>query len=214
VTDHARGRFRSRIGKKKGEQNNGTEHRGDDDINNWIDSLVCSAIADNNWEDIIDDDGSPAQLVDIRHPTNRDDLWAIVKDNTSNRSRTAYPRAIVTLLYTWMVNDSKRSGKWELTSYDDGDVSIGGLGKEAREILQSITPAQEDEPTKMPEGTPSRSGALLITYLTKGGEKRHEEWADVEAAEKNLNQLRRDARVDNNSIRVFREIIPEARIVL
>ena len=213
VTDHARNRLRSRIANKEGESHNGTEHRSDDDLSNWIDSLVRSAITSDKWEEIIDN-GIPAQLVDIRHPDNRDDLWAIVKDNTNPRTRSEYPRAVVTLLYTRMVSDSKRSGKWGLASYDDGNVSIGGLTDEAQEALQSITPITRNGAEEMPEEAPAASGTILIRFLNKKGEKQEEMWSGVEDAEKSLNNLRRDPRVDTNSIRVFREVVTEARIVL
>ena len=210
VTDHARARLRSRIARIEGEDNNGTEHRGDDDLDNLIDSLVQTSIEAGSWDDIVDE-GIPAKLVDIRHPSNRNDLWAIIKDNTSFRSRGKYPKAVVTLLYTRMVEVSRTSGKWDLPIYDDKDVLIGGLDAASIEALQSIKPTTKAD--KVPEVLISKTASILITYLKKG-ERVYEEWGDKESAESSLNGLRRDSRVDTNSIRVFREVFTEARIVL
>lgn len=202
VTEHACDRFRTRLSAAEGKANNGTEHRSDDDICNVIDSLVRRAVDEGKGTNIWDD-GEAATLVDIRCPDNSNDLWAIVKRNTNARSRDRHPKAIVTLLYNDMVEDSHKAGKWERTT-------------EVVSTLRTITPAEGVNVQQQLVKPPSSSQKfILIRYTNKGiSEPQYSEWADVDSAEKFLNKLRRDSLVDTNSIRVFTEAITEARIII
>ena len=194
ITDHACERFRTRM--PTGEKG---QHRDDADVCNLIDSLVRGAI-EKTMSTNICDDGERALLVDIRRPENNNDLWAIVKSNANSRTKSKYPEAVVTLLYSSMVTKSHESGKWEIEAVE----AVG--------LVQDVLP---EERTKVTEKQASQQGLILIRYLNKGSSSPiFDEWADVESAEKCLNRLRRSTAVDTNSIRVFSEVTTEAKIVI
>jgi len=174
-------------------------HEYDVDICNQIDLLVRTAVEEGNGTNIWDE-GEKATLVDIRQDSNRNDLWAIVKENTNPRSKGKQPLAVVTLLYSSMVEDSRTSGKWKEETV------------ETVTLLETLTPVKG---TEVPEKQPSPQGLILIRYLNKGSSAPiYAEWADVESAETCLNKLRRNSAVDTNSIRVFSEVTTEAKIVI
>lgn len=204
ITDHACDRFRTRLPVEVGKLGNGTAHRSNDDLGNCIDLLVRSAF-DKKKITHIWDDGERAILADIRATENSNDLWAIVKRNTNHRTEKKLPQAVVTLLYNSMVEDSHKVGKWK------------DRAAEAVSTLRTIAPAEEvkmqEEQLVKPLSSPRKS--ILIRYSNNGtGECKYKEWADVESAEKFLNELRRDPGVDTSSIRVFSEAVTEAKIIL
>ena len=194
VTDHACERFRTRM-----PEGGRGRHQYDVDICNQIDLLIHTAVENGDSFTILDE-GEKAVLVDIRQDDNQNDLWAIVKKNTNPRSKNKQPFAVVTLLYSSMVEDSRASGKW-------AEETV-----ETVTLLKTLTPVKG---TEVPENQASQQGLILIRYLNKGSSAPiFDEWADIESAEKCLNRLRRNTAVDTNSIRVFSEVTTEAKIVI
>lgn len=197
VTDHARNRLRTRLSKIQGESINGTEHRSDDDLNNLLDSLVVSAIDQGRHEEVLDK-GDEALLVDVRHG-----LWAIVKDN--DVANPKYPKAVVTVLDSEMVEQNKLAGRWD-------KPKLVGMAEGPREILKQ----EIQKEVAVEEGSTAIEPILsiLITFRTKSGESLSSEWVDVGDAERHLNELRKDQKVDKTSIRVFKQLPIKLSIVI
>lgn len=196
VTDHACDRFRTRLPVEEGKLGNGTQHRSNEDIGNLIDSLVYDGIYEKKVHHIWDD-GEKAKLIDIRRPENANDLWALVKTNKNPASQSA--EVVVTLLYNEMVEESLKSGKW-------------GALTAVVSTLRTIIPVKE---IIVPDKPKPALGSILIRWHKKGDTESHySEWNDVNSAETQLNKLRRDSRVDINSIKVFSEVVTEARIII
>lgn len=186
VTTHAIERFRTRISSSSHSSLN-----TDEEIASRIDFLVKESLAKGNGKSIVDE-GERCLLVDIRNEENGNDLWAVVKENNSTKSKGSHPEAVVTLLYSDMVKKSYESGKWR----------------------------EPEKPTVIPivenETIINKLEMIVIRYYGKDKGPCYSEWADIEKAEEFLNKIRANVNVDPTSIRIFKEVPVEvkAHIVL
>ena len=206
ITEHAVDQLRRRFEKE------GTDHRDDSDLGHLIDFRAKWAVDAGDYEDI-KDDGIDARIVHMRDLG----LWAMIKPNTNSRKRSSYPKAVVTLLEDWQVQRSKKSGKWEPERYDDGDVKVGGLSDEQREIIKQcaiIAPDYENfmkvPEEKVPEEKVTKNGlSWWVHYSTSEGARVPEEYGDKDAALKRMLSIFLEGRALPGTLKLSQEVIPE-----
>lgn len=130
VMEHAVQRFRERA-------ESHLRERGcleDEAVRQRLDAEVCQVL-DAGGGHAISDNGEPAQLVHLEHPS-WGSLWALIKEN--HHRRFPQRQAIVTCLSDWMVSQSITDGRY---SGNVPQVARGSRGGESR----TASPATEGE---------------------------------------------------------------------